>query len=201
MATAQQIVLSNGTALSRWVGIPASVWVEALGGRVFVGDATAGGRVFLWGEDASDAGNGVNFEAITAYSPFRSPGRIKRVTQVQVIVRDTTDAVLNVQVLRDWEVPASFADAAGPDAPPPSLPTLADGRSYLIWDVGSWDVDLWAPRGNSIGGFAGGTVTSSWRGATAIGQAFAVRLYGTSGNGRPAWLASNVAVEAGGPTA
>jgi hypothetical protein len=37
-ASAQQIVVSEGGAVTRWAGIPASVWAEGLGGRAFAGD-------------------------------------------------------------------------------------------------------------------------------------------------------------------
>ena len=190
---AQQIVLSDNGAISRWAGIPAAVWAEGLGGRVFAGDATATGRVFLYGEDTADAGNGLQFEAVTAFSALRSPGRTKRATQLQAVIRDAAGADLDVRLLPDWQVPLSRVDAGGASAPASALPSLGGGA------LGIWDTSLW-DSGALWGGDAG-QVSSPWRSAAVIGQAMAARLAGTSGNGRPAWLATNIVAEAGGPTA
>lgn len=188
---AQQIVLSDNGAMSRWSGVPAAVWAEGLGGRVFAGDATATGRVFLWGEDTADAGNGLPFEAVTAFSALRSAGRVKRATQMQAVIRAAEGATLDVRLLADWQLPLPRVDAAGAGAAAPGLPSL--GGSSGIWNTSLWDDALWAGDG--------GAVSLPWRGAAVIGQAMAVRLAGVSGNGRPAWLATNVITEAGGPTA
>ena len=82
-----QIVVSEGGAVTRWQGMPASVWAEALGGRVFFGDATATGRVMLWGEDNAD---GVFPEAGTLVSPSEvfSPLTISRAQAAGVEVLD-----------------------------------------------------------------------------------------------------------------
>jgi hypothetical protein len=42
-------------------------------------------------------------------------------------------------------------------------------------------------------------VALPYKTASAVGQAMALRLTMTSGNGRPAWLASNLIYDVGGP--
>jgi hypothetical protein len=188
---AQQIVLSDGAAISRWQGIPAAVWAEGLGGRVFCGDATATGRVFLWGEDTTDNANGIRSEIVTAYQVLRTPGRTKRAQMVQPILRDADGITLTCQVLTDWRVPVAQVEALGADVAAPSVPPLTSGLGYLVWGVDDWDEALWA------GG--DGPVISPRRTSMAIGQAMAVRLALISGNGRPALLGVNLIHELGGP--
>jgi hypothetical protein len=188
---ALQIVVSDGGAVSRWFGVPSAVWAEALGGRVFCGDATAaGGRVLLWGEDIDDDGDGIRSEAITAFTALRTMGRTKRALRVQPVLRDASGADYTVRVLTDYRVPVSGIEALGAGAAAPALPSVGSG-SYLVWGTGLWGVGLW--------GGVDTDVALPYKTASAVGQAMALRLTMTSGNGRPAWLASNLIYDAGGP--
>lgn len=191
-ADALQIVTSDGGAVSRWFGLPAAVWIEALGGRVFFGDATAdGGRVMLWGEDIDDDGDGIRSEAVTAFSMMRAPGRTKRALRVQPVVRDGLGTTAEVKVLTDWRVPVAQLEALGAGAAAPALPALTGAGDYLVWDTGLWDVGLWDGGANDV--------TLPYKTASAVGQALAVRLQMISGRSRPAWLAANVIYDVGGP--
>jgi hypothetical protein len=189
--TAQQVVLSENDALSRWSNIPAAVWAEGLGGRVFVGDSTADGRVLLYGEDVTDDGLGIRSETVTAFSFARTPGRTKRAQMVQPVMRDADSVTLSATVLTDWRVPTAQVDALGAGAASPALPPLTASAGFLSWDVGDWDEGLW--------GGGEGDVRAPWFTTMAIGQSFAVRLAITSGYGRPALLGNNVVYEMGGP--
>jgi hypothetical protein len=188
---AQQVVVSDGGAVSRWGGIPAAVWAEGMGGRVFCGDATAGGRVLLWGETTTDDGDGVRAEAVTAYTSMRGTGRTKRALRVQPIISDHLGVTTDVRVLTDYVVPTAQMDALGAGAAAPALPAISGGSSYLVWDSSDWDEALWAGETNDV--------SVRWRTASAVGQAFAVRLATVSGTGRPAWLDCNLIYDVGGP--
>jgi hypothetical protein len=189
---AQQIVVSDGGAVSRWGGIPGAVWAEGLGGRVFVGGANASaGTVMLWGEDTTDDGDGIRSEAVTAFSGMRVPGRTKRALRVQTALRDADGVHLAVTVLRDWRVEQSDLDTLGAGAAAPALPAPLSGDGLLVWDAVDWDEGLW--------GGAEGNVVLPWRSASAIGQAFAVRVSMVTGYGRPAWLATTLVHDVGGP--
>lgn len=186
----QQIVISEGGAVTRWGGIPAAVWTEGLGNRVFAGNS-ATGQVLLYGEDTSDAGLGIRSEGLTAYSALGAAGRMKHGKLVQAILDDGTAAVTReVRVLADWNVPTAQLDNLGPNAVAPTVPPLQGGGASLVWGVGQWGVNLW--------GGAGG-VSRAWRTASAEGHAMAVRLQMISGQSRPAWAGSNLVFEAGGP--
>jgi hypothetical protein len=187
----QQVVVSENNALSRWA-VPAAVWCEGMGGRAFFGDSSATGRVCLYGEDVTDAGSGLRGEVMTHYDAMRSPAKWKQALQVQPILRDALGATIEVVALTDWVAPTPQMDALGPTAAAPSVPTLPGGSSFLVWGSGLWGVGLWG------GGDSG--LVLPWRGAQGIGQAFALRLRLVSGNGRPAWLGSNLVVASGGPT-
>jgi hypothetical protein len=186
---AQQIVISEGGAVSRWAGINAAVWAEGLGGRVFVGDASATGRVFLYGEDTDDNGAGIRSECITAFSALRSFGKVKRALQVQPVLRDVSGFTLSIDALRDWAVPTSQVDSLGSTQSAPALPPYVGGGSIGLFDTAIFDVSL-------FGGGEGETITPV-RGLTGVGQAFAMRLQMVSGNSRPAWLGSNMTYEMG----
>jgi hypothetical protein len=187
---AQQIVISEGGAVSRWIGINGAVWSEGLGGRVFVGDATATGRVLLYGEDTSDNGSGIRSEAMTAFNPLRSFGRVKRALQVQPVLRDAAGMSLSLDAVPDWSMPTAQADALGAAQTAPALPTYIGGGSIGVFDVGLFDVAL-------FGGAEGGAIMPQY-GLVGVGQAFGLRVRMTSGNGRPAWLGSNIVFEPGG---
>jgi hypothetical protein len=189
---AQQIVISENGAVSRWAGAPAAVWCEALGGGIYFGDITSAGRVMRYGESNSDAGSGVRFEAMTAFNALRGPGRWKQATQAQPILRDAQGSEFSVAALPDWTVPTAQMVALGATATAPALPAYVGGSAIGVFDVGTFDVSI-------FGGGEGG-VTMPWRGATGIGQAFALRMRGIGGNGRPAWLGSNLVYQTGGPT-
>lgn len=188
--TAQQYVLSEGGAVSRWGGVNAAVWAEGLGGRVFAGDSSSAGRVFLYGEDETDLGFGIRWEAISAFDVMRAPSRVKRGQLVQPVMRDATAVSLTTQVLSDWQMPLPQMDALGAGAAAPSIPP-ALGGTVLVWDVGAWDAAVW--------GGGDGVVSRQWTSAAAVGHALAVHLRGVSGAGRPMWLGSNMTYEAGGP--
>jgi hypothetical protein len=191
-ADAYQIVISDGGAVSRWFGLPAGVWAEALGGRVFFGDATAaGGRVMLWGESASDDGDGIRSEALTAFTPLRGTGRTKRALRLQPVLRNASGAAVAARVLTDWRVPVPQIEALGQGAAAPALPPIGTGGATLIWGTGLWGSGLW--------GGVDTDVTLPYKTTSAIGQAMAVRLQMTSGNGRPAWLVNNLIYDVGGP--
>jgi hypothetical protein len=186
---AQQVVISEGGAVTRWGGIPAAVWGEALGGRVFCGDA-ASGRVLVWGEDLTDGGLAVMSEGLTAYSALGAGGRVKRGQLVQAVLEDATAVTGTPRVLADWSQPVPRMDSLGPAAVAPAVPPLLGGGSSLVWGVGQWGVGLW-------GGSAG--VSRGWRTASSVGHAMAVQLQMVSGASRPAWIGSNLVWEAGGP--
>jgi hypothetical protein len=187
---AQQIVVSEGGAVSRWGGIPAAVWDEALGGRVFCGDA-ATGRVLIWGEDAADGGLGVRSEGLLAYSALGAVGRVKRGQLVQVVLNDALAIQGAPRVLADWSLPTPQMDNLGPTATAPALPTLMGGGTMLVWGVGQWGVNLW---GNSPG-----FVSRAWRTGSATGHAMTVQLQMVSGQSRPGWIGTNLVWENGGP--
>lgn len=186
----QQIVVSEGGAVSRWGGVPAAVWSEALGGRIFFGDATAAGRVMLYGEDTTDGGLGIRSEGLTAYAALGTPGRMKRAQLVQAVLDDALAVTATTRVLGDWSQPVPQMDSLGPTTAAPAVPPLAGGGSFLVWGVGQWGVNLW-------GGSAG--VRRAWRTGSATGHAMAVHHQMVSGESRPAWLGSNINWEAGGP--
>lgn len=188
---AQQIVVSDGGAVSRWFGIPAAVWAEGLGGRVFAGDATTGGRVFLWGEDTDDTDKGIRSEAMTAFSNMRSAGRTKRALRVQPVMRDARGIEISLRVQTDWRVPLAALEALGAGAAAPDLPPISGASSYLVWDTGLWGVGLWDG--------VQGDVTLPYKLTGGVGQAMSVLIRMTSGNGRPAWLSNNVIYDVGGP--
>jgi hypothetical protein len=188
-SAAQQVVVSEGGAVSRWNGIQAAVWVEAMGSRVFCGDAAATGRVLLWGENVSDAGGGIWSEALTAYVIGGAGARVKRAQLAQPVMTDAAGVQQTIEVLSNWRIPQSEVDARGPSAPAPALPALNDGGAFMVWDVGLWDVGLWAGASQNV--------TLPWRGVRGLGYALAVRLSMLSGNGRPAWLGTNLVVDQG----
>lgn len=189
--TAQQVVVSEGGALSRWISIPAACWAEALGGRAFFGDSTATGRVMLYGEDVADAGRGIQAEAATAFITMGAPGRMKRVRLVQPVMKDSTNASVSVSMLTNWQMPIALADAAGPSIPSPPLPS-ASTTGVFTWNVSLWNSAVWAGADN--------TITLPWRGARSYGQAHAARLVVIGGVSRPAWMGSNITFDAGGIT-
>ncbi len=188
-SAAQQIVMSEGGAVSRWNGLQAATWVESIGGRVFFGDATAAGRVMLWGEDTSDAGGGIWSEALTAYVLGGPGARVKRAQLVQPVMRDASGIQSTIETLSNWTVPQAEADARGASATAPSLPALSGLGAYGVWGVSLWGVGLWAGDSNEV--------TLPWRGVRGLGYALAVRLSMLSGNGRPAWLGTNVVLDVG----
>jgi hypothetical protein len=190
-ATAQQVVLSEGGALSRWAGIAAAVWGVGLGGRVFVGDA-ATGRVMLYGEDNSDNGFGIRSEALSAFSVMGAPSRVKRVQLVQPILRDASSFASEVRVLADWQIPFSQVNALGASAVAPALPPLSFAGASLIWDVGNWDVNLWAGDQDAV--------TRDWRSGGSVGHSHAVLIRMVSGVGRPQLIGMNITFEVGGVT-
>ncbi|HEV7455181.1 MAG TPA: hypothetical protein VGN96_00275 [Roseococcus sp.] len=187
---AQQIVVSEGGAVSRWGNVPAAVWAEALEGRTFFGDATSGGRVMLYGEDLTDAGLGIRSEGLSAYSAMGAAGRMKRSQLVQAILNDVIAVDRTQRVLVDWATPAPELDATGPTAVAPPVPPLTGGGSFLVWGVGLWGVGLWGGTGG---------VSRAWRTGSAQGHAMAVHLRMISGQSRPGWLGSNIVYEVGGP--
>jgi hypothetical protein len=186
--SAQQITMSGNGAVTRWGGIPAAVWAEGLGGRVFAGDA-ATGRVLLYGEDTSDAGSGIRSEILPAFATLRAPGSIKRVQMMQPILRDATAISYSLSGVSDWRVPVAQMDALGAGAAAPALPTGAGGNA-LIWDVGLWDVNVWGGEEADI--------ALPWVGVTAMGYAIAPRLQMVSGSGRPSLLGLNMLANGGG---
>lgn len=188
-SAAQQIVISEGGAVSRWNGLQAAVWAEGIGGRVFFGDASASGRVMLWGEDVSDAGNGIWSEALTSYVIGGAGARVKRAQLAQPVMTDAAGIQQTIDVLSNWRVPQAAVDARGPGAAAPSLPALNDGGAFLVWDVGLWDVGLWAGASQAV--------TLPWKGVRGLGYSLAVRIAMLSGHGRPGWLGTNMVVDQG----
>lgn len=193
---AQQIVVSEGEALTRWFGVNAAVWAEALNGRAFFGDATSTGRVLLYGEDASDGGFGIRSEGLTTFTVLGRGSTVKRTQLVQPILRGAVATEQTLRVLSDWNVPVAQLEQAGPTLAPSSLPVLPGGSPFLVFDSAvpgeAWDVGLWA------GDLSSG-VTRNWRAAPSIGHAHAVLLRMTTGYSRPQWLGTNLVFEGGGP--
>lgn len=187
---AQQIVLSEGGAVTRWQGIPAAVWAEALGGRVFVGDAPASGRVLVWGEDKADNGFGIRSEGLSAFSSMGAAGRMKHANLVEGIFDDAQATIRTVRVRSNWNLPTPVVDALGAGATPPALPPLVGSGAVLVWGVGQWGVNLWGGTQGAVRG---------WRTASADGHALAVHVQMVSGQGRPSWMGSNIVWENGGP--
>ena len=187
---AQQIVMSEGGAVSRWAGVPAAVWTEALGGKVFFGDI-ASGRVLLYGQDTTDGGFGVRSEALSGFSTLGAPSRVKRAQLVQPIFRDSFAVTLTARVLPDWSVPTPQVDQLGATASPPQVPPLSGGGAFLVWDVGLWDVGLWADEQEQV--------SRAWRSAQSVGHSHAVLLRLVSGSSRPQLIGTNITFEAGGP--
>lgn len=187
---AQQIVVSEGGAVSRWQGVPAAVWSEALSGRIFFGDATAAGRVLVWGEDNADNGLGIRSEGLSAYSAMGGAGRMKHANLVEGIFDDAGATIRTLRVKANWVVPTPVVDALGAGVAGPALPPLAGGGSVLVWGVGQWGVNLWGGGQSTVRG---------WRTASAEGHALAVHLQMVSGQGRPSWMGSNLVWENGGP--
>ena len=169
------------------------MWAEGLGGRVFAGGATDAGVVYLYGEDTTDNTSGIRAESVTAFTTLASPGRTKRAQMVQPIFRDAVGVDLTVKVLTDWQVPTARIDALGEALTAPNVPPLLGKASFLYWDEDDWDEGLWAGSENDV--------YKPRLSSMNIGQAFAVRVFMVTGNGRPAWLGNNLIVEAGGPTA
>lgn len=188
-SAAQQIVASEGGAVSRWWGLPAACWTEALGGRVFCGDA-ATGRVLLFGEDLTDGGAGIRSEMMTGYSALGASARLKRFTLLQPVLRDAAAISLDARAFVNWDVPLSQCDSLGASAPAPAVPPYSGGGSALVWNVGNWNQGLWAGGTNEI--------ASPWQSAAALGHAGAVRLRLVSGSSRPAWQGTQMVYEIGG---
>lgn len=186
---AQQIVVSEGGALSRWGAVPAAVWSEGLEGRTFFGDATTAGRVMLYGEDLTDNGLGIQSEGVSSYSAMGAPGRMKRSQLLQAILNDALAVERSTRVLVDWAQPVAQLDALGPAAVSPPVPPLTGDGSFLVWGVGLWGVGLWGGTGG---------VSRAWRTGSAQGHAMAVHLQMVSGQSRPGWIGSNLVWEAGG---
>lgn len=186
----QQIVVSEGGAVSRWGGVPAAVWAEALEGRFFCGDATSAGRVLLYGEDTTDGGLGIRAEGLTAYSAMGAGGRMKRAQLVEAVLDDVVAVDRTVRVLSDWAQPVATLDSLGPAAVAPAVPPLTGGGSFGVWGTGLWGVSLWAGAGG---------VRRGWRTGSATGHAMAVHVQMVSGQSRPGWIGSNVVWENGGP--
>ena len=166
------------------------MWDEALGGRVFCGDA-ATGRVLIWGEDAADGGLGVRSEGLLAYSALGAGGRVKRGQLVQVVLNDALAIQGAPRVLTDWSLPTPQMDNLGPAATAPALPPLMGGGTMLVWGVGQWGVNLW--------GGSPGVVSRAWRTGSATGHAMTVQLQMVSGQSRPGWIGTNLVWENGGP--
>lgn len=185
---AQQIVISEDGAVSRWVGLPAAVWAE-FNGRMWFGDI-ATGRVALFGEDSSDNGAGVRSEALTGFSALGAPGRMKHGKLVQAVLSDAAAVQMNTKIVADWGVPIPQADALGAGAAAPGIPPFAGAGGALVWDTSLWDGAVWAGESG---------VTRAWRTASAEGHAMAIRLQMVSGYSRPRWLGTNIVYEAGGP--
>jgi hypothetical protein len=188
-SAAQQVVVSEGGAVSRWAGINAAVWADALGGRVFAGDA-ATGRVLLWGEDIADGGMGLRSEALCAFATMGSPARVKRFQLAMPLLRDAASATVDCEVITGWEVPLPGVESAGSGAVSPALPPLPSSGA-LIWGTSLWDDAAW--------GNATNTVRREWQAVNGVGHACALRLAMTSGHDRPAWLGTNIQMETGGP--
>jgi hypothetical protein len=191
-SAAQQIVISEGGAVSRWNGLHASVWAEALGSRVFYGEAATTGRVMLWGEDNADAGRGIWSEAMTAYVTGGGAARVKRTQLAQPVLSDAVGITQDISVSSNWTVPQAEADARGIGVASPALPALGGGSggAFLVWDVGLWDVGLWGGPSQAV--------TLPWKGVRGLGYSLSVRLSMVSGHGRPGWLGTNLVVDQGG---
>lgn len=187
--SSQQIVVSEGGALTRWTGVPAASWIEH-DGRSYFGDA-ATGRVLLYGEDNADNGGGVRSEAMMAYTSLGAPSRLKVGQLVQVVMRDALGTSTQVRVLSNLDVPTPVADSLGPAAPAPAVPPISGAGAELFWDVGLWDVNVWGGGANAV--------SRHWRAAAANGHMLAPRVTMVSGNGRPAWVGTNMVYEFGGP--
>lgn len=187
-AAAQQIVVSDGGAVSRWNGIAAACWAEALNGSVFVGEA---GRVLLYGEDNADAGAGIRSEGLTGFSALGAPARVKRATLVQEALRDALAIERECRVFADWSVPLSQADELGFAANAPALPLYTGEPNLFAWDVGAWDQMAWGGLEQDV--------RRKWQSASQVGHAVAVRLRMVSGQTRPAWVGTNIIYEVGGP--
>lgn len=181
----QHVVVSERGALSRWLWVPARVWAEALGGRIFFG--TADGRVGLFGETTEDAGAPILADAMTAFYLLKAPSRVKRAQLAQVVMRDTSNASVSARVLTDWSTPPSIADERGAFPPPLPPPTPAGGS--FVWDQSLWDVATWGGDEQQA--------TRAWRAGAVIGHALAVRCRVVSHQCRPAWLGSLIVFEVG----
>lgn len=189
-SAAQQVVVSEGQAVTRWAGIPAACWAESIGGRTFCGDASAG-RVLLWGEDVADGGAGIIAEAVGPFTSLGRSGAIKRSHLMQAVLRDGEQSQVSARMIADWTVPLPLVDMGGASAAPSALQVLPGSPALGQWDVGLWDQALWAGEARAV--------SRSWIAAPAVGHALAPRITIVSGLDRPSWLGTNIAFETGGP--
>jgi hypothetical protein len=186
---AQQVVFHAATgACSRWTGIPASVWLETTNGD-FAGHANEG-TVLIWGDDPDDNGGGVQAELLQAFSTFGKATQLKAFKLVMPVMADAEAAAVEISVELDWVLPDANAVARGPSAPPLTGGGLDPTSTWLTWDVGKWDVNVWASVGRA---------KHEWRAVRGIGHAGALHAKVLASSASPQWFGCNLVYELGGP--
>jgi hypothetical protein len=184
---AQQVAFHAQTgACGRWLGIPASCWLETAAGD-YAGHAGEG-SVLRFGEDQSDNGNAIAAELQQAFTDCGKPVALKAFKLAMPVMADAASAAVTVDMLLDWRLEASAGIARGPGAPPLVAPDA--GSDALVWEVGLWDVGVWA---------SGGQARHQWRAVRGIGHAGAVRARVLAQDAQPQWLGCNLVFQIGGP--
>ncbi len=127
-------------------------------GKIFLADVTSrdGDR-----QAYSDGGNPIQYECLTAYQKFGSPGLKTQLTSARVITNVFDRRALSLN---------AFADYRTKPLPPVDTPVeQVQGQ----WDVSNWDEDYWAGDDNDASSFSARPV---FRPITAFGFATAMSI-------------------------
>lgn len=152
LSVSEQYVQNVQTgAWCRFTGINAFCWFTA-NDDIFFGGADG---IYQWDQGATDGGEILVADMVTAYNYFGSRGDQKQFKSLQPIYRSSVDIFPRVEVFTDFKTGV-----------PNSTPTIVSNDNSL-WDVALWDVGRWAEDVES---------RDSWTGLTGLGYCGAVAM-------------------------
>jgi hypothetical protein len=152
LAQSEQYVQNVQTgAWCRFVGINAFSWFTA-NDNIYFGGADG---IYQWDQGATDGGEILVADMVTAYNYFGSRGDLKQFKSLQPIYRSSVDIFPRVEVFTDFKTGV-----------PNSTPTIVTNNNSL-WDVALWDVGKWSEDVE---------IRDSWTGLTGIGYAGAIAM-------------------------
>lgn len=153
LGTSDQFVQNVQTgAWCRFTGLNAFCWFVANDTMYF----GASDGVYQWDVAATDNGNSITADMLTAYNYYGARGANKKFQMIQPVLRISPDLSPAIEIVTDFK-----------DRIPTAVPTVVQSPVSSMWGTSLWGSGLWA---------ASTEIRDGWTGVTGIGYNGGIRM-------------------------